>query len=61
MKTRLIQIALLAAFLAGPTLARAADAEPPREAQATATTPQPAETRDQLAWQRVGAPEMQQS
>ncbi|MDD4880953.1 MAG: hypothetical protein PHR30_12965 [Gallionellaceae bacterium] len=59
MKTRLIQIAALLLMLGGTSLANAAEAETSRQAQASvpATAQAPAQERDQLAWQRVGAPE----
>jgi len=61
MKTRLIQIAALLMLLGGSGLASAAEVETTRQVQAgqqaSAPTTAPAEERDRLAWQRVGAPE----
>lgn len=58
MKTRLIQIATLLLLASGGGLANAADPVTPSIPQAeTATVFQtPAEDRDRIAWQRVGAP-----
>lgn len=59
MKTRLIQLMALTLLLTGSGLAAAADS-PPRIATETATVPatpkEATETRDLLAWQRVGSP-----
>ena len=58
MKTRLIQIATLLLLTSAAGLASAAEPETtslPRVETPTVVA-QPAEDRDRLAWQRVGAP-----
>lgn len=58
MKTRLIQIATLLLLASGAGLANAADPAAPSipQAETSAVFQPPAEDRDRIAWQRVGAP-----